>query len=141
MLNFLAQSYNTTTYTTSSSSSGMSPIVSILYLAVLIVVIVAMWKVFEKAGQKGWASIIPIYNTYILLKIAGKPGWWLLLMFLPFVNFVVLIIVNLEIAKAFGKSAAFGIFGLTFFSFVGYPMLAFGDAKYTAPTGATSAAA
>ena len=55
-------------------------------MAVMVVVIVGFWKVFEKAGQPGWAAIVPLYNAYILLKIAGRPGWWLLLFMIPFVN-------------------------------------------------------
>jgi hypothetical protein len=140
MLNFLAQTYDYTTSTT-SSSSGFNPVVSILYLAVVVLLIVSMWKVFEKAGEAGWKAIIPVYNTYITIKLAGRPGWWLLLMFIPLVSLVVGIMVMIDLAKCFGKSTAFGVFGLFFFSFVGYPMLAFGDAKYTPPTGGPSAGA
>ena len=57
-------------------------------LAVLVVVIIGFWKVFEKAGQPGWAAIVPLYNAYILLKIIGRPAWWLLLFMIPFVNIV-----------------------------------------------------
>jgi hypothetical protein len=48
-------------------------------LTLALFVIVAMWKVFTKAGQPGWGAIIPIYNVYLLCKIAGKPGWWVIL--------------------------------------------------------------
>ena len=51
----------------------------LFFLAIMVVVIVGFWKVFEKAGQPGWAAIVPIYNAYILLKIVGRPGWWILL--------------------------------------------------------------
>ena len=98
-------------------------------LAISIFAIVSMWKVFEKAGQPGWGILIPIYNAYLILVIAGKPGWWLLLYLIPFVNFVIAIIVSIEIAKNFGKDAAFGI-GLAFLGIIFYPILAFGDAEY-----------
>jgi hypothetical protein len=88
-----------------------------------------MWKVFEKAGQPGWGIFIPIYNLYLLLMIAGKPGWWLILYIIPFVNFVIAIIVSIEIAKNFGKDAGFGI-GLAFLGIIFYPILAFGSAQY-----------
>ena len=116
---------------TSSNGSASSAIPGII---VGLVVIIGMWKVFEKAGQPGWGALIPIYNIYLLLKIAGRPSWWLILYLIPFVNFVALIIVSLDVAKAFGKSATFGIFGLVLFSFIGYPVLGFGDATYKGAT-------
>jgi hypothetical protein len=95
--------------------------------------IVMMWRVFSKAGQPGWASIIPFYNTYIMLKLVGRPGWWLVLFFIPLVNFVISIIVMIELAKSFGKGAAFGFFGLVVFSIIGLAILAFGSAQYQGP--------
>ena len=68
-----------------------------------------MWKVFTKAGQPGWASIIPIYNLYIWCKIVGRPWWWILLMLIPFVNFIICIILCIDLAKSFGKGVGFGI--------------------------------
>jgi Na+/melibiose symporter-like transporter len=92
--------------------------------------IVAGWKVFTKAGQPGWASIIPFYNVYVMLTIVGKPGWWLLLFFIPIVNLVIGIIVTLELAKRFGKSGGFAV-GLILLPFIFYLILAFGSATYT----------
>ncbi len=108
----------------------MGPIIGlIIQLAIIFAIIAGFWKVFTKAGHPGWASIIPIYNAYILLKIAGKPGWWLLLLLIPIVNIVIGIIVALEVAKAFGKGAGFGI-GLALLGFIFYPILGFGSATY-----------
>ena len=98
-------------------------------LAIVILVIASFWVVFTKAGQPGWASIVPIYNLIILLTIARKPLWWILLMLIPLVNFVIAIIVAIEIAKNFGKSSGFGI-GLAFLPFIFYPILAWSDAQY-----------
>jgi hypothetical protein len=98
-------------------------------IVLAVVLFVALWKVFEKAGQPGWAAIIPIYNVYILIKVAGRPGWWLLLIFVPVVNFVISIIISLDVARNFGKTVGFGI-GLIFLSIIFYPILAFGDARY-----------
>jgi hypothetical protein len=78
---------------TSASVTTMNPLVMIISLLVTVLMIVAMWKVFTKAGQPGWGSIIPILNLYFLCKIAGRPGWWLLLMFIPVVNLIIWIIV------------------------------------------------
>jgi hypothetical protein len=103
----------------------------LFFLGIFVLVVISYWKVFEKAGKPGWASIIPIYNAYILLVIAQKPWWWLLLMFIPIANIVVTILLSLEIAKRFQKGSGFGI-GLFFLPFVFYPILAFGDARYIA---------
>jgi len=104
-------------------------IVIIIYLAVTILLIVSMWKVFVKAGKPGWASIVPIYNVIVLLDIAGKPVWWFILTFIPVVGIITLILVFMEVAKRFGKSALFGV-GLALLPFIFFPILAFGDAKY-----------
>ena len=126
-LSVLAQ----TTYNYDSSGSAAGGMFMFLfYLAFIVATLAGLWKVFEKAGQPGWAAIIPIYNAYILIKIAGRPGWWLLLYLIPFVNIVFTAIVAVDIAKAFGRTALFGIVGLWIFSFVGLLVLGFGDDKY-----------
>ena len=117
------------------TTSAPSPIVIIISLAIAILMIAAMWKVFSKAGQPGWAVIIPIYNIYIMCKVAGRPGWWVLLMFIPFVNFIIAIILNIDIAKNFGKGVGFGI-GLIILPFIFYPILGFGSAQYQGGAGA-----
>src|SRR4030081_163362 len=78
--------------------------------------------VFRKAGQPLWAGFVPFYNTYVILKIVGRPGWWLILYFSPIVNVVVGIIVYLDLAKSFGKGLGFGL-GLFFLSFIFIPIL------------------
>jgi hypothetical protein len=102
----------------------------LFWLAVVVVVIIGGWKVFEKAGQPGWAILIPLYNIYVMLKIAGRPGWWLLLYLIPLVNFAIAIIVAIDIAKAFGQSAAFGFFLLFLLGGIGYLILGFGNYRY-----------
>jgi hypothetical protein len=101
----------------------------VILLAIVIFFIACIWKIYSKAGQPGWASIVPVYNWYILVKLINKPGWWLVLFFIPFVNYVVLIIVHIQLAKAFGKGTGFGI-GLILLPMIFLPMLAFGSAKY-----------
>ena len=68
-------------------------------MVLAVILIIAMWKIYTKAGEPGWAAIVPIYNIFVLLKVVGRPGWWLLLLFVPFVNFVVLIIVQIDLAE------------------------------------------
>ncbi|MBT4865784.1 MAG: signal peptidase I [Planctomycetaceae bacterium] len=103
-----------------------------VYFAVIALAIVGLWKIFAKAGKPGWASIVPIYNAIVLLEIVGKPIWWLLLMCIPCVNIVIIVMVYIELAKCFGKDAAYGL-GLAFLSPIFLPMLGFGSAQYTAP--------
>lgn len=112
---------------------GAMLVPSLVVLAVVLVMIAAMWKVFEKAGEPGWAAIIPIYNIFVLLKIAGKPMWWIVLFFIPFVNFIVAIVAMVAVARNFGKGTGFGL-GLTFLGFIFFPMLAWGDATYRQQT-------
>jgi hypothetical protein len=104
----------------------------VVEVAIIIVVLAGMWKVFTKAGQPGWAIIIPIYNAYILCKIAGRPGWWVLLLLIPLVNLVIAILLAIDVAKNFGKGAGFGL-GLAFLGPIFYPILGFGSATYRAP--------
>ena len=85
------------------------------------------WKVFTKAGQPGWASIIPIVNLFFLCKVAGRPGWWLLLLLICFPIFW--IIICLDVAKRFGKGVGFAL-GLVFLGIIFYPILGFGSAQY-----------
>jgi len=113
----------------------MEFIIIILYLALMVFLIASAWKVYTKAGQPGWAVLIPIYNMYILLKITGKPWWWLLLMLIPYVG-IIWAIWNINLlSKSFGKSIGF-TFGLLFLGIIFWPILGFGSAKYIGPAGA-----
>ena len=109
-------------------------IVAILYLAVIVIMIAAGWKLYEKAGQPGWACIIPIYGVLVLLKIIGKPWWWILMFLIPVVNIVFAIWMLNMLSKSFGKTEGYTV-GLVFLGIVFYPMLAFGDARYLGPYG------
>jgi hypothetical protein len=109
-----------------------SAVLWIVWLIFIVVVIASMWKVFDKAGKPGWAAIIPIYNTIVILQIAGKPLWWFLLFLIPLVNIVIAIIVYIDFAKSFGKGTGFGL-GLAFLGFIFFPILAWGDAQYQGP--------
>jgi hypothetical protein len=111
------------------SAPGMPAVgigVWLLWCAILIFELVAMWRVFEKAGEPGWAAIIPIFNLYILLRIAGRSGWWLLLFLIPLVNVVIGFIVMHDVAERFGHGWGFAL-GLVFLGFIFFPILAFGD--------------
>ena len=107
----------------------------LLMLAMVVFVLASVWRVFTKAGKPGWASLIPIYNMVVMLEIVGRPIWWILLMFIPFVNMIVGFILMVDMAKAFGKGAGFGL-GLFFLGFIFYPILALGADSYQGPAAA-----
>ncbi len=111
---------------------------SICSLVVFLLFVIGAWKMFVKAGHPGWAAIIPIYNIYIILKIVGRPGWWLILFLIPFVNIVILLLVSIDLAKSFGKSAVWGIILLFFFSVIGYLILGWGADQYQGPAVASA---
>lgn len=110
-------------------SAAMGGTTMIIFLGIALVVIAGLWKTFTKAGKPGWAAIVPIYNLIVMLDIAGKPLWWIILFLIPLVNLIIAILVSIAIAEKFGKGAGFGI-GLAFLGIIFYPILGFGDAKY-----------
>lgn len=112
---------------------GLGALSLIIMVLVGIICIAGFWKVFEKAGKPGWAAIIPIYNTIVLLEIIEKPIWWFLLLLIPFVNFIIAIILYIELAKKFGQGTAFGL-GMVFLPIIFIPILGFGDAQYQGET-------
>jgi len=101
----------------------------IVYIAIVVLAIASQWKIFSKAGQPGWASLIPIYNVIVMLQIARQPLWMVILLFIPIANIIVAIIVSIELAKNFGKSGGFAA-GLILIPIIFYPLLAFGGAEY-----------
>lgn len=110
-----------------SGGGGAGGIVLLLvYLAILVAVIAGVWKTFDKAGEPGWAAIIPIYNVYVMIKIGGNPWWYLLLMLVPLVNIFVQAKVSVDLAKAFDQGLGFGL-GLWLLPFVFFPILGFGE--------------
>jgi hypothetical protein len=102
---------------------------NIIGLLLFILVIAGMWRIFEKAGKQGWKAIIPIYNLYIILKIVGKPWWWIILMMIPFIGFIWTVWSNNLLAKSFGKGVGYTL-GLVILPIIFYPLLGFSDARY-----------
>jgi hypothetical protein len=109
---------------------GASLLSSLCSFALAILVIIAMWRIYEKADKPGWAAIIPIYNIWVLLEIVGKEVWWIILFFIPFVNLIALIVVLWELAK----EAGFAI-GLILLMPIFLLILGFGDSEYVGPGG------
>lgn len=108
---------------------------TVIYVLVIILMLVSMWKIYTKAGKPGWAIIIPIYNIIVLLEIVGKPWWWLLLMLIPVVNIVIAIWVYNLLSLSFGKDSGFTV-GLILLSPIFIPILGLGSAEYKGPAGA-----
>ncbi len=98
-------------------------------LALLGVAAVGMWRVFVKAGLPGWGALVPYYNLVLLMRLAGKPGWWAIWFLVPFLNIMIYTIVTLEIAKNFGKGVAYTL-GLLLLPIVFYAILGLGRAEY-----------
>jgi hypothetical protein len=117
-----------------ASSSGGVFVAAVLLTAVFVLEVAGLWKVFTKAGEHGWAVLIPFYNYWVLLRIVGRPGWWLVLYFVPIANIVVGLIVLWELAKSFAKSPGW-FWGLLLLPFIFFPMLGFGESTYAGPAG------
>ena len=132
----LAAAFQEDTYPTSDGGGLLAALFGgatlLIVLAVMVLVFVSLWKIFGKAGKPGWAGIVPIYNMVVLLEIVGRPLWWIVLLLVPCVGIVVGILLCIDLAKAFGKTPAYGV-GLALLGFIFFPMLAFGDARYVGP--------
>jgi Family of unknown function (DUF5684) len=117
---------------TQTNDGGSAAVLIVVWLVIAVLLFASLWRVFTKAGQPGWAALIPIYNFIVLLKIVGRPLWWILLFLVPIVNIVVLFIIYIDLAKSFGKSTAFGV-GIALLGIIFVPILAWGDATYRGP--------
>lgn len=106
--------------------------VALFGLILSILLVVGMWKMFSKAGEPGWTSLIPFLNTYKLFKIGWGSGWLFLLGFIPIVNIVVSIMLGIKLARAFGKGTGFAV-GLILLPSIFYMILGFGDSVYYGP--------
>lgn len=102
---------------------------------VLLMYLAGTWQIYSKAGRPGWAAIIPIYNIWVLQDIVGRPNWWIILYFIPFVNFIVFAINMWDLSRSFDKSIGYTI-GLIFLPFIFVLVLGFGDAQYYGPAAA-----
>jgi hypothetical protein len=80
--------------------------VTFVYLIVVVLIIASFWVVFTKANQPGWASLIPIYNLYIMSKMNGRSAVWTIVYLIPIIGQILL---GQDVAKSFGQSAGYGI--------------------------------
>jgi len=100
-----------------------------------VITVIALWPVFAKAGIAGWSALIPILNTYVLVKIAGHHGALTFVFFVPLVNLIVSVVVALGCGRAFGKGAAFSFFFLWLLSPLGYLIIGYGRSTFVGDLG------
>lgn len=148
---FLGQtSFDTTSFESSTTVegglfAGLFLFVLLFSVAIYVLSAIVLTKLFKKAGHPNpWAAWVPVYNGWVLMEIAGRPGWWALVGLaggISFIGviasigaFVLSILASIDLAKSFGKEGSFAAL-LILLPFIGYPMLAFGDAQYHGPAG------
>ena len=120
--------------TTSDAGAGAGLL--LWYIVLYVIGALAFYGIFKKAGTNGdpaWGAFVPIYGFYILLKVVGRPGWWLVLLIIPIVNLIVFIIVMIDLAKSFGKGGGYAV-GLIFLFWIFAMILGFGSAQYRGPS-------
>lgn len=140
------ETYNEPGAADAAAAVGGAGVFLVLLLGLYLLSSFFLYRVFEKAGRPGWIGFVPIYNSWVLFEISGKPGWWALLIIpslIPLVGFlfsiaflVLTLLASLELAKRFGRSQIFAVFGLWLFSLVGLGILAFDSSKYRGSGGA-----
>jgi hypothetical protein len=132
--------YSSSTDLTDAQAAGLAAMMGVYWLVMMVlavVLLIAMWKIFTKAGKPGWAAIVPIYNIIVLLEVVGRPVWWIVLLLVPFVNIVIGFMLSFDLAKSFGKGAGYAL-GLIVLPYLFYPMLAFGSSTYVGPAAAVA---
>ncbi len=143
-----------------STLQAMGALFSIIFFVVVLLLIIAQWRIYSKAGQPGWACIIPIYNLVVYMQIIGRPISWLMIyigcLVIYFIGFgmimngslmgglltsiggLVLLVISIidtnRLSRSFGKGAGFTA-GLIILPFIFMPILGFGSAQYIGPNG------
>ncbi len=114
-------------------AAGIGAGMMIFYLIIYVFIGFCLYKIFQKAGKENaWAAFIPIYNLVVLLEVVGKPIWWIVMFIIPCVNIYFLVMTYIELGKRFGKDTVWSVIFLVLLGIIGLPMLAFGDAQYSA---------
>lgn len=111
-------------------TSGVNIVLTLWQIITSVALIVAGWKIFTKAGRQGWLALIPIVNVIVLLSIVDRPWWWIILYLIPIVSIILWFVVAVDLAKAFGRSTAFGLVMIGILSLIGVLILGFGADQY-----------
>ena len=112
-----------------SSAAQVTGVTFFIMLAFIALLFVAEWRIFSKAGEHGWACLVPIYNAYVMFKITWGNGWKFLLLLIPFVNVIISLVTVYKLGKVFGHGFGFFLLML-FFSPIALLILAFGSSQY-----------
>jgi len=111
----------------------------IVFVPIIILSLVGIWTLFEKAGRKGWEAIVPVYNIYIMVKLTGRPTWWVLLLLIPVVNFVIWMGLAIDFAKSYGKFSFMSHLGTIVVPFLVFPFWGLNkDTKYLGQSATTA---
>lgn len=142
--------YNSTFYSDSSVIGSFLGLILgfflfFIFIALIvgILIIIGRWNIFKKGGEEGWKAIIPFYNTYTMCKLVGVNPYWVLIVVVgclfttvPLLNIVAgvasiyfTVLLNVSLAKAFGKDTGFAI-GLIFLPYIFYPILGLGKQEF-----------
>ncbi|WP_460583636.1 DUF5684 domain-containing protein [Hymenobacter arcticus] len=117
------------------SSGIMAGVGGLFYMALLVLSIVGLWKLFEKAGKPGWASLVPIYNIIVMFEIIGKPLWQIVLFLVPIANLYVIITMVVGMAKSYGKYGIGNYLFAFFLSPIAFAMWGFSaETRYVGPS-------
>lgn len=108
-----------------------------VFFILIVLVIIPLCIIFKKAGRQWWEAIIPFYNIYVLTVITGQPWWIVFGIFFPVLQWLVSIFLYYHMCKRFGYGVPFTV-GVILLPFIFLPIIAFGDAVYTAPEGAST---
>jgi len=114
------------------ASAGGAVLGVILAIAVYVIACLPLWGIFNKARAPGWAAFVPFYNIYTLLKVVGRPGWWLVFYFIPIVNIIITIVVMYDLSQSFGHGVGFTV-GLVVLSWIFMLILWVGSSAYRGP--------
>ena len=82
----------------------------IFFLLIQVVHFVGTWKLYVKSGRKAWEALVPVYNGLVLMKIIKRPGWWVILLFIPIINLLMFPVIWVETARSFGKNSTLDSF-------------------------------
>lgn len=112
---------------------------NIIVLAILVAMLASLWKIYEKAGEEGWTSLVPFYNMWVWIHMVGRPAWFIILCFIPIANIYAACALINDVSKGFGKGIGYTL-GIIFLPFIFLPLLGFGDAQWTKPRSSEPAA-
>ncbi len=76
----------------------------IVFLITQVIHGLGTWKLYVKAGRNTWEAFVPIYNAIVLMGIINRPKWWVILLFVPIINLIMIPVIWVETCRSFGKN-------------------------------------